>query len=70
MGSAVRGKPTFLKAGDVITASIEGIGTLTMPVVGRTESGSWFRIVPAGEQQLPEATAVRTRAAFLDDQPY
>jgi len=33
MGSAVRGKPTFLKAGDVITASIEGIGTLTMPVV-------------------------------------
>jgi 2-keto-4-pentenoate hydratase/2-oxohepta-3-ene-1,7-dioic acid hydratase in catechol pathway len=33
MGSAVRGKPTFLKAGDVMTASIEGIGTLTMPVV-------------------------------------
>ena len=39
MGSAVRGKPTFLKAGDVITASIEGIGTLTMPVVGEPNPG-------------------------------
>jgi 2-keto-4-pentenoate hydratase/2-oxohepta-3-ene-1,7-dioic acid hydratase in catechol pathway len=39
MGSAVRGKPTFLKAGDVITASIEGIGTLTMPVVAEPNPG-------------------------------
>jgi len=39
MGSAVRGKPTFLKAGDVITASIEGIGTLTMPVVSEPNPG-------------------------------
>ena len=39
MGSAVRGKPTFLKAGDVITASIEGIGTLTMPVVAAPNPG-------------------------------
>ncbi|MGE0363700.1 MAG: fumarylacetoacetate hydrolase family protein [Vicinamibacterales bacterium] len=33
MGTAVRGKQMFLKAGDTITASIEGIGTLTLPVV-------------------------------------
>ena len=33
MGTAVRGKQMFLKAGDVITASIDGIGTLTVPVV-------------------------------------
>jgi 2-keto-4-pentenoate hydratase/2-oxohepta-3-ene-1,7-dioic acid hydratase in catechol pathway len=33
MGTAVRGKQMFLKAGDVITASIDGIGTLTIPVV-------------------------------------
>lgn len=39
MGTAVRGKPTFLKAGDVISASIEGIGTLTMPVVAEGDPG-------------------------------
>jgi 2-keto-4-pentenoate hydratase/2-oxohepta-3-ene-1,7-dioic acid hydratase in catechol pathway len=33
MGTAVRGKQMFLKAGDVITAAIDGIGTLTIPVV-------------------------------------
>ncbi|MGD9903005.1 MAG: fumarylacetoacetate hydrolase family protein [Vicinamibacterales bacterium] len=33
MGTAVRGKQMFLKPGDTITASIEGIGTLTLPVV-------------------------------------
>jgi len=33
MGTAVRGKQMFLKAGDTITASIDGIGTLTIPVV-------------------------------------
>lgn len=40
MGTAVRGKPTFLKAGDVISASIEGIGTLTMPVVAEADPGA------------------------------
>lgn len=39
MGTAVRGAPSFLKAGDVITASIEGIGTLTMPVVSEANPG-------------------------------
>jgi 2-keto-4-pentenoate hydratase/2-oxohepta-3-ene-1,7-dioic acid hydratase in catechol pathway len=34
MGTAVRGKQVFLKPGDVIEASIEGIGTLRLPVVG------------------------------------
>jgi 2-keto-4-pentenoate hydratase/2-oxohepta-3-ene-1,7-dioic acid hydratase in catechol pathway len=33
MGTAVRGKQMFLKPGDVIEASIEGIGTLRLPVV-------------------------------------
>ena len=33
MGSAVRGAPQFLKPGDEIVASIDGIGTLTLPVV-------------------------------------
>jgi len=32
MGTAVRGKATFLKPGDEIVASIEGIGTLRLPV--------------------------------------
>jgi len=33
MGTAVRGKQMFLKPGDEIVASIEGIGTLKLPVV-------------------------------------
>ena len=33
MGTAVRGEQRFLQAGEVITATIDGIGTLTMPVV-------------------------------------
>ena len=34
MGTAVRGAQRFLQPGEVITATIEGIGTLRMPVVG------------------------------------
>ncbi len=37
MGSAVRGAPQFLKPGDEIVASIDGIGTLTLPVVAGPE---------------------------------
>lgn len=37
MGTAVRGEQRFLQPGDVITATIDGIGTLTMPVVGEDE---------------------------------
>jgi 2,4-diketo-3-deoxy-L-fuconate hydrolase len=33
MGTTVRGKQVFLKAGDKIVATIDGIGTLTHPVV-------------------------------------
>lgn len=33
MGTAVRGKQMFMKAGDQIVATIDGIGTLTLPVV-------------------------------------
>jgi len=32
-GTAVRGKQRFLQPGEVVTATIEGIGTLRMPVV-------------------------------------
>lgn len=34
MGTAVRGKQRFLQPGEEITATIDGIGTLRMPVVG------------------------------------
>jgi hypothetical protein len=33
MGTTVRGAQLFLKPGDKIVAVIDGIGTLTMPVV-------------------------------------
>jgi 2-keto-4-pentenoate hydratase/2-oxohepta-3-ene-1,7-dioic acid hydratase in catechol pathway len=38
MGTAVRGEQRFLRPGEVVTATIEGIGTLTLPVVGEEES--------------------------------
>lgn len=34
MGTAVRGEQRFLQPGEQITATIDGIGTLSMPVVG------------------------------------
>jgi len=34
MGTAVRGEQRFLQPGEVVTATIEGIGTLELPVVG------------------------------------
>jgi 2-keto-4-pentenoate hydratase/2-oxohepta-3-ene-1,7-dioic acid hydratase in catechol pathway len=34
MGTAVRGEQRFLQPGEVVTATIAGIGTLQMPVVG------------------------------------
>jgi 2-keto-4-pentenoate hydratase/2-oxohepta-3-ene-1,7-dioic acid hydratase in catechol pathway len=37
MGTAYRGEQRFLKPGDTIVASIEGIGTLTLPVVAGEE---------------------------------
>ena len=43
MGTTVRGKEMFLKAGDVIVAAIDGIGTLTMPVVAEPKPRRWHR---------------------------
>jgi len=37
MGTAVRGEQRFLQAGEVISATIDGIGTLNMPVVSEDE---------------------------------
>ncbi len=37
MGTAVRGAQRFLQAGEVIEATIDGIGTLRMPVVGEDQ---------------------------------
>jgi len=37
MGTAVRGEQRFLRPGEVISATIDGIGTLTMPVVAEEE---------------------------------
>jgi 2-keto-4-pentenoate hydratase/2-oxohepta-3-ene-1,7-dioic acid hydratase in catechol pathway len=37
MGTAVRGEQRFLQAGEVISATIDGIGTLTHPVVSEPE---------------------------------
>jgi 2-keto-4-pentenoate hydratase/2-oxohepta-3-ene-1,7-dioic acid hydratase in catechol pathway len=34
MGTAVRGSQRFLQPGEVVEATIDGIGTLRMPVVG------------------------------------
>ncbi len=39
MGTAVRGAQRFLQPGDVIEATIDGIGTLRMPVVAEEEPG-------------------------------
>ena len=48
MGTAVRGEQRFLKPGDVIEATIDGIGTLTIPVVGEDEppGGTGARLPP------------------------
>jgi 2-keto-4-pentenoate hydratase/2-oxohepta-3-ene-1,7-dioic acid hydratase in catechol pathway len=37
MGTAVRGEQRFLQPGEVISATIDGIGTLSMPVVSEPE---------------------------------
>ncbi|MDH3271559.1 MAG: fumarylacetoacetate hydrolase family protein [Gemmatimonadota bacterium] len=37
MGTAVRGEQRFLQPGEVVSGSIEGIGTLTMPVVAEEQ---------------------------------
>jgi len=48
MGTAVRGEQRFLQPGEEITASIDGIGTLRMPVVAAQEppDGTGARLPP------------------------
>ena len=48
MGTAVRGEQRFLQPGDLIEASIDGIGTLTIPVVAEDEpaGGTGARLPP------------------------
>jgi len=48
MGTAVRGEQRFLRPGEVITATIEGIGTLRVPVVGEEPppEGTGSRLPP------------------------
>ncbi len=48
MGTAVRGEQRFLQPGDVIEATIDGIGTLRIPVVGEEEppGGTGARLPP------------------------
>lgn len=56
MGSAVRGAPVFLKPGDEIVASIEGIGTLTLPVVAGEEPrpGTGAYLPPVSTYRKPD----------------
>jgi 2-keto-4-pentenoate hydratase/2-oxohepta-3-ene-1,7-dioic acid hydratase in catechol pathway len=56
MGTAVRGKQMFLKAGDVITASIDGIGTLTLPVVAgpKPPDGTGAYLPPVSSYRKPQ----------------
>ena len=48
MGTAVRGETRFLQPGEVVSASIDGIGTLTLEVVAETEpaGGTGARLPP------------------------
>ena len=48
MGTAVRGAQRFLQPGEVIEATIDGIGTLRIPVVGEEEApgGTGARLPP------------------------
>jgi 2,4-diketo-3-deoxy-L-fuconate hydrolase len=53
MGTTVRGKQLFLKPGDKIVAAIDGIGTLTMPVVAEPAP------VPGTGSYLPAVSSYR-----------
>ncbi len=56
MGTAVRGEQVFLKPGDVIEASIDGIGTLRLPVVGEPEppAGTGSYLPPVSTYRKPQ----------------
>ena len=50
VGTAVRGEERFLQPGEEIVATIDGIGTLRMPVVGQEppSAGTGARLPPVG----------------------
>ncbi len=52
MGTAVRGEQRFLQPGEEIVATIEGIGTLTLPVVAGEEPG------PGSGARLPPLSTI------------
>jgi 2-keto-4-pentenoate hydratase/2-oxohepta-3-ene-1,7-dioic acid hydratase in catechol pathway len=56
MGTAVRGKEMFLKPGDQIVASVDGIGTLTLPVVAGPPppSGTGAFLPPVSSYRKPQ----------------
>ena len=59
MGQAVRGKQIVPEGGRrSSTASIDGIGTLTVPVVAGAKPPDGTGVVPAAGEQLPQAAAV------------
>ena len=53
MGTAVRGEERFLQPGEEIVATIEGVGTLTLPVVAGEEPG------PGTGARLPPLSTLR-----------
>jgi 2-keto-4-pentenoate hydratase/2-oxohepta-3-ene-1,7-dioic acid hydratase in catechol pathway len=55
MGQAYRGEERFLKPGEKMVAAIEGIGTITLPVVGEPEppAGTGSRLPPVSSYRKP-----------------
>ena len=55
LGTAVRGAQRFLQPGEVVEATIDGIGTLRMPVVGevRPEGLSGAQLPPVETYRDP-----------------
>lgn len=53
MGTAYRGAQQFLKPGEKMVATIEGIGTITLPIVGEKEPA------PATGSRLPAVSSYR-----------
>ena len=57
VGTAYRGEQRFLKPGETVTATIEGIGTLTMPIVGEKEppKGTGSALPPVKSYRPPSS---------------
>ncbi len=57
VGTAYRGEQRFLKPGETVTATIEGIGSLTMPVVGEKEppKGTGSALPPVKSYRPPSS---------------